>query len=122
MKILIIPLVAAMALLAGCGDSNSKKTTATTATNAEPRYDTGNPLTAPADYLGAVVQAKKHSEKVIDVSYLNQDIQLFNASEGRYPKTLDELVPNYIGKLPETPFGTKLEYDATAGTVKIVPK
>jgi hypothetical protein len=35
---------------------------------------------------------------------------------------LDELVPNYIGKLPETPYGTKLDYDATAGTVKVVTK
>ena len=82
--------------------------------------DSGNPLTAPADYLGAVVDAKKHSEKVIDVSALNQAIQLFNVQEGRLPKSLDELVPNYIGKLPPTPFGTKLVYDATTGTVKVV--
>jgi len=45
---------------------------------------------------------------------------LFNVQEGRLPKTLDELVPNYLGKLPPTPLGTKLVYDATAGTVKVV--
>lgn len=120
MKIFLIPLVAAVGLLAGCGDSGSKKTTATAATNAEPKYDTGNPLTAPADYLGAVVQAQKHAEKVIDVSYINQAIQQFNAMEGRLPKDLNELVPNYVGKMPVPPYGTKLVYDATAGTVKVV--
>ncbi len=104
--------------LSGCGDDTSKKTAS--ATNAPARYDSGNPLTAPGDYLGAVVQAKNHSEKVIDVAYINQAIQLFNASEGRMPKDLNELVPNYLGKMPETPFGTKLVYDATAGTVKVV--
>jgi hypothetical protein len=104
--------VAAGLFLTGCGDDPTPKQPA--------KNDTGNPLTAPVDYLGAVAQAKNHSEKVIDVSYLNQAIQLFNASEGRFPKTLDELVPNYVGKLPETPFGTKLDYDATAGTVKVV--
>jgi hypothetical protein len=97
--------VAAGLFLTGCGDDPTPKQPA--------KNDTGNPLTA-------VAQAKNHSEKVIDVSYLNQAIQLFNASEGRFPKTLDELVPNYVGKLPETPFGTKLDYDATAGTVKVV--
>ena len=116
-KFLLLPMAAGL-FLTGCGDNSSKKSAQ--ATNAEPRYDSGNPLTAPGDYLGAVVQAKKYSEKVIDVSYLNQAIQQFNAMEGHYPKTLQELVPNYVGKMPEPPFGTKLVYDATAGTVKVV--
>jgi hypothetical protein len=118
MKILFFPFVAALLVLAGCGKSDSATTGG--ATNSVSKNDSGNPLTAPADYLGAVVDAKKHSEKVIDVTSLNQAIQLFNVQEGRLPKTLDELVPNYIGKLPPTPFGTKLVYDATAGTVKVV--
>ena len=117
MKPLLLPLLAAVALLSGCGDDKSTKP----ATPAkEPNYNTGNPLTAPVDYLGAAVQAQKHAEKVIDVSYINQAIQLFNASEGRLPKTLDELVPNYIAKIPEAPFGSKIVYDAAAGTVKVV--
>jgi hypothetical protein len=40
--------------------------------------------------------------------------------EGHLPKTLNELVPNYVGKLPETPYGTKLDYDPATGTVKVV--
>ena len=119
MKYLLIPFVAALALLAGCGEDSSKKA-ATNATNAEPKYDSGNPLTAPADYVGALGQAKKHAEKVIDVSYINQAIQLFNASEGRNPKNLQELVPNYLGKIPDAPLGSKIVYDAATGTVKVV--
>jgi len=118
MKFLIIPVALGSLWLTGCGKSDSSQPAA--ATNAATKYDSGNPLTAPADYLGAVVDAKKHSEKVVDVAYLNQAIQLFNVQEGRLPKNLDELVPNYVSKLPPTPFGTKLAYDATAGTVKVV--
>src|SRR5476651_1002932 len=108
MKTFLIPLAAAAALLASCGDDSSKKTAA--ATN-EP---------AAGGYLGAIVQAKNHSEKVIDVAYINQDIQLFNASEGRYPKDLQELIPNYLGKMPAVPFGYKLVYDTNTWTVKTV--
>ena len=110
MKTFLIPLVAATALLAGCGDDSSKKTAA--ATN-EP---------APGGYLGAIVQAQQHSEKVIDVAYINQDIQLFNASEGRYPKDLQELIPNYLGKMPVVPNGYKIVYDTNTYSVKVVPQ
>jgi hypothetical protein len=116
-KLLLLPIAAGL-FLTGCGDNSSKKSAQ--ATNAEPRYDSGNPLTAPGDYLGAVVQAKNYSEKVIDVAYINQDIQLFNASEGRYPKDLQELIPNYLGKMPTVPFGYKIVYDTNAYTVKVV--
>jgi len=114
---MFLPLAAAVALLAGCGDDKSTKSAAT---KAEPNYNTGNPITAPVDYLGAAVQAQKHAEKVIDVTYINQAILLFNAQEGRLPKNLQELVPNYIGKIPEAPFGYKIAYDAAAGTVTVV--
>jgi len=107
MKTFLIPLVAATALLAGCGDDASKKTAADTNT------------AAPGGYLGAIVQAKNHSEKVIDVAYINQDIQLFNASEGRYPKDLQELIPNYLAKMPAVPNGYKLVYDTNSYSVKV---
>ena len=74
----------------------------------------------PVDYLGAVGQAKQYSVKQIDLAYLNQAIELFNAQEGRYPKDLNELMPNYIGKLPPAPYGTKIIYDAAQREVKVV--
>jgi hypothetical protein len=116
-KILWLPLVAGL-FLSGCGDDSSKKTAQ--ATNAPVRYDTGNPLTAPADYLGAVVQAKKYSEKQIDLAYVNEAIQQFNAGEGHYPKTLQEMIPNYLGKMPVAPIGYKIVYDPANGTIKVV--
>ena len=79
-----------------------------------------NVVDAPVNYIGALGQAQKHAEKVIDVSYINQAIQLFNTQEGRLPKTLDELVPNYLGKLPAAPYGYQIVYDAAAGSVSVV--
>ncbi len=111
MKFILLPLAVAGLCVAGCGDSSKPGTTANSVSNA---------VTAPVGYLGAVVEAKKHAEKVLDVSYINQAIQLYQVSEGRLPKDLQELVPNYIGKLPEAPFGYKIVYDAAAGTVKAV--
>jgi Tfp pilus assembly protein PilF len=121
----LLPPLAAGFLLAGCGSSDSSKPAQTTnstaaSTNTTPNYNTGNPLTAPVDYLGAVVQAKKYSEKQIDLAYLHEAIQQFNAAEGRYPKDLKELMPNYIGKIPQAPYGSKIVYDASSGTVKVV--
>lgn len=96
--------------LAGCGDSSKKATQAYNAVS--------NVVDAPLNYVGAVVQAKKYSENVIDVSYVNQDIQMFNASEGHYPKDLQEMVPEYLAKMPVVPLGYKLVYDTNTWTVK----
>lgn len=110
--------LAAGLLLGGCGGSDSSKSAQTT--NATPNYNTGNPITAPVDYLGAVAQAKQYSVKQIDLAYLNQAIQQFNAAEGRLPKDLKELMPNYIGKIPQAPYGSKIVYDPNTGVVKVV--
>ena len=105
----LILLCAVSLFLAGCGDDAKKVALAASDT-----------VTAPVNYLGAAVSAQKQAEKVIDVSYLNQAIQMFNVQEGRLPQTLTKLVPNYIAKIPEAPFGLKIIYDAAAGAVKVV--
>jgi hypothetical protein len=80
----------------------------------------GNPLTAPVDYLGAVAQAKRVSEKTINLASLNNAIQLFNAQEDRYPNDLNELVArHYIGSLPAVPAGMRVAYNPATGEVKI---
>lgn len=115
--------MAAALFLAGCGgNSNSSNSSATNnvATNATAKSDSGNPPTAAPNYLGAMAQAEKYSENKIDVASLTQAIQQFNAAEGRYPKTLQELVPNYLTKIPEAPFGYKITYNADNGTVSVV--
>ncbi len=80
-----------------------------------------NPPSASSSTLSnALAGAKNNSDKTIDVSYINQALQLYNVQEGHYPKTLDELKPNYVPTLPILPPGMKLVYDPTNGTAKIV--
>jgi hypothetical protein len=119
MKPSFLILVAAGLLLAGCDKKSSAPRPQ--GTNATPTTKATN---APSsmDYLGAVMRADQHMVKTIDVSYLNQAVQLFNTQEGRLPKDLNELVPNYVAKLPATPYGTKLDYDPNTGQVKVVPQ
>jgi hypothetical protein len=110
-NLLFIAIAVAM-FTVGCGNS-SKKT-------AEAVGSVSNVVNAPLNYVGAVVQVQKYAEKVIDVSYINQDIQMFNASEGRYPKDLKEMVPEYLAKIPVVPLGYQLVYDTNTWTVKTV--
>src|SRR4051812_46818724 len=81
----------------------------------------GNPLSAPADYLGAVAKAQQSAIKTIDTTSLNKAVELFNAQEGRFPKDLQELVANrYIGEIPKAPIGMKITYDASSGKISVV--
>ncbi len=78
------------------------------------------PQSAPSGYVGALVKGQQTAVKTIDVTSLNQDIQLFNAQEGRNPKDLNELVTqHYIGQLPDPPAGMKFVYDAVQGKVSV---
>jgi hypothetical protein len=123
MKAFFLISVAAGLLLAGCGKNNSSSHPQ--GTNTSPATNTtssAQPAPSSVDYLGTLMQADKSAVKTIDVSYLNEAVQLFNTQEGRLPKDLNELVPNYVGKLPATPYGTKLDYDPSTGVVKVVPQ
>jgi hypothetical protein len=114
MKLSSILCFAAGLLLAGCGQKTDKPAAPTNATSS------GNPLTAPADYLNATVKAQQTAVKTIDTTSLNKAIQLFNVDQGRNPKDLNELVEKkYIPSIPNPPSGTRLVYDASAGTVKV---
>ena len=105
-------------LLAGC----SKQATAT-AKKTNDSVATGNPLTAPVDYLGAVAKAKHFSEKVIDTTSINRSIQLFYAQEDRFPTDLNELVAkHYIPSLPPVPQGMRWDYNPQTGEIKAFPK
>lgn len=108
-------LICASFGLVGCGQQGPPPPPA--ATNVS-----SNPLTAPADYVGAVGQAKKHAEKVVDVTSIHRAIQMFRAEEDRYPKDLNELVGSqYLPVLPKPPPGMKYKYDPQTGAVKTVP-
>ena len=116
MKALFLVLAATAAVMTGCGNNNSGKTAPSTNSTA------GSTNGSSMNYLGTVMQADKNMTKTIDVSYLNEAIQQFNVQEGHYPKDLQELIPNYVAKLPTPPYGYKLDYNADSGTVKVVPQ
>src|SRR6266478_1792917 len=119
MKRILSLLVPAAVALSGCGKKEAQSTTADTNEN----YSSGNPVTAPVDYLGAVAKAKKSAEKTVQTVSLNQAVQQFSVAEGRYPKDLNELVTEkYLPKLPDPPYGMKIVYEAAKGEVKVVPK
>ena len=111
--LLLLPLVGL--LLSGC--DKGKPASAPSSTSG------GNPITAPADYVGAVGQAQKSSVKTLATVSLDSAIKLYFNQEGRYPKSLDELVSSgTMTKLPAAPNGMKFDYDPATGQVKVVAK
>jgi hypothetical protein len=117
MKTLVLLSLAAGWCLLGCSDSSNPAAPASTNAPASG----GNPLTAPVDYLNAAAKAQQSAVKTVDTTSLNKALEMFNVQEGRFPKDLNELVTKkYIPLIPTPPFGSRLEYDANAGTVKIV--
>ncbi len=107
---LLIPI----ALLVACGKKSPP-------TDSKPA-SSGNPVTAPVDYIGAVGKAKSKMEGTLGSAGLSQAIQQFNTAEGRFPKDLNELISKgYVGALPKPPYGMKFRYDAATGEVSLVP-
>ena len=102
-------------VLTGCGKEEAPPAPKTDSSSS------GNPLTAPVDYLDAVAKAKIKAEKTMDVVAVEQAVQMFATQEGRYPTDLNELVTKgFLRAIPKPPYGMKLEYDAATGTVKVV--
>jgi hypothetical protein len=107
-----IILLSAVLVLSGCSKKDVKST-----------EKGGNPLNAPADYLGAVNQAKKVAVKTIDLAALQNAIALFHGQEDRYPKDLNELVQGrYIQQVPTPPNGMRLTYNPNTGEVKMIQR
>jgi hypothetical protein len=109
-------LVALFTLATSCGKKEAAKANLT-------NNSSGNPITAPVDYLGAVAKGKKFAEKQVDLAQLKQSIQFFQANEDRFPKSLDEMISkHYLGEIPKAPYGMQIIYDPATGNVKIVNK
>ncbi len=117
MKATFAAAVMLVCMVAGCGKKEQPPADAKS-TNAA----VGNPLTAPVDYVGAVGRAQRVSERVADTASLKRAIQMFHASEDRYPKDLNELLTSgHMPVLPRPPYGTKFQYNSANGEVKVVP-
>lgn len=72
-------------------------------------------------YLGAMAQAKKTSENVVNVASVQEAVNMFQATEGRYPKDLQEVMStDLLTSLPVLPQGYQYGYDAQSGKVKAV--
>jgi hypothetical protein len=102
--------------LAGCGKGESGSANRTNASSS------GNPLTAPVDYLGAAGKAKQSASKTLLGAGLDQAIKLFYAETGRFPKDLKELTPQYLPAIPPPPAGTQYHYDSKTGVLKVAPQ
>ena len=114
---IFIPVAAAMVVvLVGCDDSPTRFSTVST--NAPTG---GNAGPAPVEYLKSVADAHHSAVKTVDVTSLKKVIDMFNVQEGRLPKKLDELVTRkYLPEIPSPPTGSRIEYDAGTGIVKLV--
>jgi hypothetical protein len=103
----------------GCSKQGSTDKPAGTSSSSS---SSGNPVTAPVDYLGAAARAQQNAAKTVAGVGLDQAIKMFYAQEGRFPKDLKELVPGQIPNIPAPPRGMKYQYNAQSGEVKIVPE
>jgi hypothetical protein len=107
-------LLAAALFLSGCGHDQGSSSSTNSISSTPPPTPSGN-------YLDTLANSRDHAVGVVDIASINQAIQMFNATESRYPKDLDELVTNkLIARVPETPRGKKLEYNPETGVVKLV--
>jgi hypothetical protein len=118
--LLLIPVAGAV-LLTGCGQSSSSSRAATSTTNnAQAGSAKANSVNTTPNYGGVLGQAQTFSENQIDLAQLKQAIQEFNAAEGRYPKDLQEMIPNYLAKIPAVPAGYGISYNPANGQVQVV--
>jgi hypothetical protein len=116
MKKMLSLSFAALVLAAGCGKDPGSPAAST---NAAAGGD--SLVTAPVDYLSTITKQQQNAVKAIDVAAVNKAIQQFQVEQGRNPKDLNELVEQKcLPQIPKTPHGTRLEYDASTGTVKVV--
>ncbi len=110
-RIALFPL----AILVACGGSDSGKSGASLTNNGS-----GNPITAPVDYLGAVNQGRRKAVSQINLNHINSTLQQFALIEGKQAESLDELIKKgYLQSLPVLPKGMELIYDLKSGQVAV---
>ncbi len=78
------------------------------------------PLNAPAKYGETMGKAMKKAKIMDIVLPLKNSIDVFYIEEGRYPKSLQELVDKgYIKKIPKPPEGMQYYYDPKTGKIEV---
>lgn len=114
--VILASLLPALSFLPAC----SKQQPAQNSPGTNTASSGTSPVDAPGGYLQAIAKGQQSAVKTIDTTSINKAIELFNVDQGRNPRDLNELVEKkYLPQIPTPPFGTKLVYDANAGTVKV---
>ncbi len=119
--------VGAIALAMGCQKPPQSAEQASTDKQAAPKDAKkaddakAQPGGLPLDYVNMAVKQPKRVEKQLRSLAMTQAIQAFQALEGRFPKSLDELKKSGF-EIPPLPKGTQYKYDAKTGKVEVVDK
>jgi outer membrane biosynthesis protein TonB len=78
-------------------------------------------LYGPGDYLETTVGALPYAKRTLATANLENTLKAYQASEGHWPASLDELA-KWLGQpVPPAPQGMKYDYDPKTGAVKVVP-
>ena len=128
----LVALLAGCAFAAGCTKqeppTESQEPTGAPAKKAEqeqkPQSRTDalvETLTAPVDYVDTVVTQRGAVRRKVGSLAIQQCVDAFQALEGRYPTSLDELRKARY-EIPPPPAGTKYQYDPKTGKAAIVKK
>ncbi|MSU36731.1 MAG: hypothetical protein EXS36_16865 [Pedosphaera sp.] len=108
-------MLVAVALALGCGKKDAAKPA------EDPLANSGNPLLAPVDYLGAQARGKRTAAKTVGFVEIQSAIQQFHAMEDRYPKDLNELVKQgLLVTMPTPPPGVAWSYNPQTGEIRTV--
>ena len=95
----------------GCGDTSEP----------DKGHSSGNPLTAPVDYLGAVNQGKNKVLGDAGLVQVNNALKQFEAAHSRRAENLQELIrAGYLNALPALPPGMTWQYNPQTGQAAAV--
>lgn len=74
-------------------------------------------------YVRGVLGAGNSAKGTVGLTSIQKAIQMYKIQHGKNPKSIDELVDEgFLPMMPKAPPNKKFEYDASAGTVKLVNK
>jgi len=79
-----------------------------------------NPLNAAGKYGNVMSKALKKAQSTDDMLYIKNKINTFHVQEGRYPRSLEELVEKGdLDKIPSPPKGMKYVYNPSTGSLTV---
>jgi hypothetical protein len=114
----IFLLIGMSLLLVSCGSEDTQKSQTPPPTPEKPKDSIAS---APADYMAEAIRAGQATKGKVEIIAIEKAITQFQADEGRYPSSLQELVEKgQLAQLPKPPVNQKFEYDSQSGAVKLV--